>query len=111
MLNWIALAGIAWGILAPLGTWGLTEAKYRLIVVPNARSEAARQATDAEHERATEACNARVERIRQQITAASEEARKLAEEAEASLLATPEERAARQAMCDADAMCRARKGN
>jgi hypothetical protein len=110
-MNYFALVAIAWGVIAPLATWGLTEGKYRLIEIPNARAAAAREATDAEHERATEACNARVEGIRQQIAAASEEARKLAEEAEASMQATPEEKAARQAMCDADGMCRARKGN
>lgn len=108
-MNWLALAAIAWGVLAPLATWGLTEGKYRLIEIPNARAAAAREATAAEHERATKACNDRVEGIRQQIAAASEEARKLAEEAASAIGATPAEKSALQSVCNASSSCRDRQ--
>lgn len=100
---------IAVAVAAPFLTWGLSDLKAKWIDIPAAERSAADKATAAEHDRGVNACNARVEGIRQQIADASEEARKLAEEAEASMQATPEEKAARQAMCNADSMCRARK--
>lgn len=111
MQFWVTVALMGWAVLGPFVGGGIAEIRSRLIDIPNARSEAARAATEAEHKRGEDACNARVDGIRKQIAAASEEAQKLAMEAEDSTAPTPEEKAARQAMCDADAMCRARKGN
>jgi hypothetical protein len=109
MQFWITVALMGWAVLGPFVGGGIAEVRSRLIDIPNARAAAAREAAADEHKRGTAACDARVEGIRQQIAAASEEARKLSEDAANTIGPTPAEKTALQSVCNASTSCRDRK--
>jgi hypothetical protein len=95
-------------VAAPFLTWGLSDLKAKWIDIPAARTEAAREATKAEHERGVDACNKRVAVIQQELSEAAARARQLAEEAEQSVGPTPVEKAALSDLCSKSASCRDR---
>lgn len=104
LTNWLGLAAIAWGVLAPLATWGLTEGKYRLIEIPNARAAAVRTTTDALNKE----FNKRLAALQAEFAEKAAEARRLADEAAASIGPTPVEKAKIVALCQQSASCRDR---
>jgi len=104
MPNWIGLVVIAWGVLAPIATYGLADLRAKLITVPNAEAAAVRSTTDE----LNKAFNKRLADIQAQLAEKAAEARRLAEEAEQSIGPTPVEKAELIDLCQKSASCRER---
>ena len=98
----MTLAGLAWGILAPLGTWGWLKIEKTMAVRSAVKTARADEQTQ---------CTQRIATITRTLNNAAGKKVQAASDAVASLPAVPVDAAGVERLCNASTGCRDRVGN
>lgn len=97
---WLAIAAVAWGVLAPVGVWSWTKA---------AAAIERHQAVAATRRDEQQQCSQRIGEVTKAIDDAARQRIADALDAAGSVGPTPVEPAALVRLCDADSDCRSRR--